>query len=64
MNGLATKLVDSAFKEIYPACTNTIYYDEVVMKKIVELVVRECADVALREDHDPSDCILNHFGVK
>lgn len=28
-----------------------------------ELIVRECADIALREDHDPSDCILRHFGV-
>lgn len=31
--------------------------------KLVELIVRECAEVALREDHDPADCILNHFGL-
>jgi hypothetical protein len=31
--------------------------------KFVESVIRECADVALREDHEPSECILNHFGV-
>ena len=30
----------------------------------VELIVRECAAVALREDHEPSECILRHFGVK
>ena len=29
-----------------------------------ELIVRECAGIALREDHDPSDCILKHFGVE
>jgi hypothetical protein len=29
-----------------------------------ELIVRECAAVALREDHDPHECILKHFGVK
>ena len=29
-----------------------------------ELIIKECANIALREDHDPSDCILNHFGVK
>ena len=33
-------------------------------EKFAELIVRECANIALREDHDPSDCILNHFGVK
>ncbi len=28
------------------------------------LIVKECAEVALKEDHDPSDCILKHFGVE
>jgi hypothetical protein len=31
---------------------------------LAELIIRECADIALREDHDPSDCILSHFGLK
>jgi hypothetical protein len=26
--------------------------------------VKECANVALREDHDPYECILSHFGLK
>jgi hypothetical protein len=34
------------------------------LEKFAELIVRECADVALREDHDPSDCILKHFGIE
>ena len=29
-----------------------------------ELIIRECADIALREEHDPSDCILKHFGIE
>ena len=29
-----------------------------------ELIIRECAAIALHEDHDPSDCILKHFGVE
>ena len=29
-----------------------------------ELIVRECADVALRENHDPYECILKHFGIE
>ena len=27
-----------------------------------ELIVRECADIALREEHDPYECIKKHFG--
>lgn len=33
-------------------------------EKFAELIIRECAEVALREEHDPSDCILGHFGLK
>ena len=33
-------------------------------EKFAELIVRECAAIALHEDHDPSDCILKHFGVE
>ena len=34
------------------------------LEKFAELIVRECADIALREDHDPYECIKSHFGVK
>ena len=27
-------------------------------------LIKECADIALREDHDPYECILKHFGVE
>ena len=33
-------------------------------QKFAELIIKECADIALREDHDPYECILNHFGVE
>lgn len=33
-------------------------------EKFAELLIRECAEVALREDHEPSECILNHFGLE
>lgn len=36
------------------------FYNE----KFAELIVRECAAIALREDHEPSECILTHFGVE
>lgn len=35
-----------------------------LLNKFAESIIRECADIALREDHDPSDCILKHFGVE
>ena len=35
-----------------------------LLNKFAELIIKECADIALREDHDPSDCILKHFGVE
>ena len=33
-------------------------------RRFAESIVRECANIALREDHDPYECILKHFGVK
>lgn len=33
-------------------------------QKFAELIVKECAEIALREEHDPHECILKHFGVK
>jgi hypothetical protein len=34
------------------------------MQKFAEAIVKECAAIALREDHEPSECILRHFEVK
>jgi hypothetical protein len=39
-------------------------YTEKQIEEFAELIVRECANVALREDHEPDECILRHFGVK
>jgi hypothetical protein len=27
-------------------------------------IVKQCAEIAMREDHDPAECILSHFGLK
>jgi hypothetical protein len=29
-----------------------------------KLLIMECANIALREDHDPYECIKKHFGVE
>ena len=39
-------------------------FGEEKMQKFAEAIVRECAAIALREDHEPSECILRHFGVR
>jgi hypothetical protein len=28
-----------------------------------ELIVRKCAEIAQREDHDPADCVLSYFNL-
>lgn len=33
-------------------------------QKFAELIIRECADIAMREDHDPAECIKKYFGVE
>jgi hypothetical protein len=29
-----------------------------------ETIIRMCAEIALRENHDPYECILKHFGIE
>ena len=38
--------------------------DSAVLEKFAKLIVRECAEIALREEHDPYECIKKHFGVE
>jgi len=40
------------------------HWDMPECKKFAELIIKECAEIALREDHDPYECIKRHFGVK
>ena len=34
------------------------------MEMLGELIVRECAEIALRENHDPYECIMKYFGLE
>ena len=69
---LIAKLADQAHEEMtvryeermkteYPG--DVIFYD-MFNQRFAELIVKECADIALREDHDTYECIKSHFGVK
>ena len=37
---------------------------EAALEKYAELIVKECAEIALREEHDPYKCIKKHFGIE
>ena len=37
---------------------------DLAYQKFAELIVGECAEIALREEHDPYECIKKHFGVE
>lgn len=42
------------------------HYPEVggeLLEKFATELVRQCAGIAFREDHDPGDCILKHFDL-
>ena len=41
-----------------------VIFSDMYDQRFAELIVWECANIALREDHDPYECILKHFGVK
>jgi len=34
------------------------------MRLFAQSVAQECADIALRESHDPYECIMKHFGLE
>jgi hypothetical protein len=48
---------------VYPQIGDKMYAD-IDLQKFAKLIVQECAAIALREDHEPSECILRHFGVE
>ena len=66
MNERIRELAGRALDKVVPYTWTTLDYDEIqkLQEKFAELIVWECANVALREDHEPDECILRHFGVK
>jgi hypothetical protein len=62
MNNQIKKLAEQA--GYLPDMFGIGHWDMPECKKFAELIVKECAEIALREDHDPYECIKRHFGVK
>ena len=63
MNERIRKLIRTKSAILFPG-TDTVDCQIDDIEKFAELIVRECADIALREEHDPYECIKKHFGVE
>jgi hypothetical protein len=37
---------------------------EELRQMFAEVIIRKCAEIALKENHDPYECILNYFGLE
>lgn len=64
MNERIQNLKDKIWEERYWTNPNTDRLLPAQLNRFAESIIRECADIALQEDHDPSNCILKHFGVE
>ena len=40
------------------------YVSAASLRLFAQSVAYECADIALRESHDPYECIMKHFGLE
>jgi hypothetical protein len=58
MNKRIKQLAEQVDKEF-----NSPYDRYKAIERFAELIINECADVAMREDHDPAECIKRHFGI-
>lgn len=69
MNEPIEKLFDQALEEFkaenkYATVVVPDPIQRDFVEKFAQLIVRECANIAMREDHDPAECIKKHFGVE
>jgi|688.fasta_scaffold1611016_2 hypothetical protein len=64
MNELVSQLADQAKNSVPRGVLDADMWIAEYNRIFAELIVRECANIALREDHDPYECILKHFGIK
>jgi hypothetical protein len=58
MNERIKELAEQVDKEF-----NSPYDRYKAIERFAQLIITECADVAMREDHDPAECIKRHFGI-
>ena len=56
--------MNERIRPLYYECQDESQSTEECYQKFAELIIRECANIAMREDHDPYECILKHFGIE
>jgi hypothetical protein len=72
MNERIQELMEQAVKDVDIVTGNELLDDELskmyipdcFAEKFAELIVKECANIALREEHDPYECIKKYFGIE
>lgn len=64
MNDRIKELIEQAEEVVFDSPTTGHKTTQFNKEKFAELIIRECAKVALDEAHDPYECILAHFGVE
>ena len=37
---------------------------EELRQMFAEVIIRKCAEIALKENHDPYECIMKYFGLE
>ena len=64
MNERIKELADRASEHMHQQTGQTWGIHPAIAEVFAQMVAQECANIALREDHDPYECILKHFGVE
>ena len=64
MNDNLRELVFEAYRQCEKKTYGWIRNEEEFRTKFAEVIIRECANIAQRENHDPYECIMKHFGIE
>ena len=62
MNKRIQELAEQAKASVPPGLV-VEQWIQVYNQVLGELIVRKCAEIAQREDHDPADCMLSYFNL-
>jgi len=69
MNERIKKLAEKSSIAIHPrkqtgSAVDCVCGSQFDIEKFAELIIKECASIARREEYDPYECILKHFGIE
>jgi hypothetical protein len=64
MNDNLRELVFEAYRQCEKKTYGWQRNEEEFRQRFAEVIIRECAEIALRERHDPYECMMKHFGLE